>query len=41
MTSVLADLPAVQRLSPLVWRVLGFNPGTFTLQVRPCETCVS
>jgi len=28
---VLKDLPAVTQLSPLVWRFLGCNPGSYTL----------
>lgn len=39
MTEVLQELPVFARLSQRVWRVLGFNPGKFTLQgnITPCH----
>lgn len=35
MNSNLVKLAPFTRLSDRVWRVLGLNPGKFTLQVRP------
>lgn len=34
----LPELPTVAQLSPLVWRVLGLNPGPFSL-TGTCCTC--